>query len=83
MSIRTLGDPVLAAAAEMFEGGALDVAGAAAEFSVSRSVLYELMQSGRLAYAQVGRKRLIARRALAELLAQSAVGVKPAAAGGK
>jgi hypothetical protein len=36
------------------------------------------MQSGRLPYAQVGRRRLIARRALAELLARTVVGFTPA-----
>lgn len=71
-------DAALASAIELFEGGAVDVAGATEEFSVSRSVLYELMQSGRLPYSQIGRKRLIARRALAELLARTVIGFAPA-----
>ena len=61
----------------------MSVATAVQEFGVSRSVLYELMQSGRLPYSQVGRKRVIARRALAELLAKSVVGFTPEAAAAK
>ncbi len=41
----------------------------AAKFSgLSRSTLYGLMDKGQLAYAKVGKRRLIPRRALVELI---------------
>lgn len=40
---------------------------------LSRSMLYELMETGRLAYAKIGRRRLIPHRALVELMGESLV----------
>jgi excisionase family DNA binding protein len=57
----------------LVEDGCLDVP-AAAEFSgMGRSWLYEQMQAGTLVYLKCGRRRLIPRRALQELLAASLV----------
>lgn len=59
---------------ELLRDGTVTVSGAVREYQVSRSVLYEWMGEGRLAYCQAGRKRLIPRRALARLMAACLVG---------
>jgi len=40
---------------------------------LSRSMLYKLMQSGRLAYVKIGRRRLIPADAIAQLIEASTV----------
>jgi excisionase family DNA binding protein len=59
---------------ELLSGGALTVSQAVKEFAIGRTVIYELMGRGELAYSQVGRRRLIPRRALMEYLARALVG---------
>ncbi|HYH66503.1 MAG TPA: helix-turn-helix domain-containing protein [Urbifossiella sp.] len=59
---------------ELLADGAVDVRGAEALSAVSRSGLYALMAAGRLPWTQVGKKRLIPRRALVELLAKNVKG---------
>jgi len=70
----------LTAAAQLYEAGGVSVATAVKEYGISRSVLYALMANRQLPYSQIGRKRIIARRALANLLAQKVVGFSPEAA---
>lgn len=41
---------------------------------LSRSALYQLMESGQLQYTKIGRRRLIPHRALIELAARGLVG---------
>jgi excisionase family DNA binding protein len=60
--------------AEVFEQGSVTVAGLKAEYGIGRSTAYELMGAGRLPYTQVGRRRLIPRRAVMQLLAAGLVG---------
>lgn len=74
------GAVVATGAAEMYESGGVNVSTAVREFGISRSVLYTLMGSGQLPYSQIGRKRIIAHKALAALLARSVVGFSPEAA---
>jgi hypothetical protein len=64
-------------AVELFASGSVRVSVAVKEYGVSRSVLYELMGSGRLPYSQLGRVRVIPRLALAKLLAEGLRGVAP------
>lgn len=54
--------------------GALTIK-AAEEFSgVRRSLLYKRMSSGSLAYCKVGRRRLVPRKALTQMLADGLIG---------
>lgn len=46
----------------------LSVADAAKHLSVSRGMLYEMVNSGELASVQIGRRRLISRQALADFI---------------
>jgi excisionase family DNA binding protein len=55
------------------EDGFVKVMEAAKYLSVSRSTIYELMGSGALPYAKIGRSRRIPRRALIELAEKSLV----------
>ena len=59
---------------ELFDKWAVTVAGATAEFGFGRTFLYELMGSGRLPFSQVNGRRLIPRKALADLLAANVRG---------
>jgi hypothetical protein len=59
---------------ELMRDGSVGVAAAVREFGVSRSMLYVWMQQGLLAYCQVGRKRVIPRRALTRVLAANMIG---------
>lgn len=63
---------------ELLAAGSTTVAGAVAEFGISRSVLYELMQRGELIYTQLGARRLIPRIAMRRLLAAGIVGLEGA-----
>lgn len=72
------GDATGADAVALFEGGSVGVKAAEREYGISRSKLYELMQSGHLPYSQLGRRRVIPRRAIAELMARYAVGLPKA-----
>ena len=62
-------------AAAVVEDGALTVVEATGVSGVRRSSLYKLMGSGRLPFVKVGKRRLIPRNALRELLAGGLVGV--------
>jgi excisionase family DNA binding protein len=56
--------------------GLVTVREAAAFFQVSRATVYELMASGALPFAKLGRSRRIPRRAMLELAAQALGGVR-------
>lgn len=53
---------------DLFADGSVTVPGLKTEFGISHTVAYELMQSGKLPFVQMGRKRLIPRRAVIEML---------------
>jgi excisionase family DNA binding protein len=55
----------------MVEEGAVDVAGACAFTGLGRTFLYGLMDSGRLPFVKLGKRRLIPRAELRRLLAES------------
>lgn len=59
---------------ELFADGALNVAEATKFAAVSRSLLYEWMQTGRVPYTIVSGRRVIPKRALQKLLASELVG---------
>ena len=63
-------DPPPSTLAPDFAAGALSIAAASEFSSLSRRTLYELMESGALAFTKVGRRRLIPRAALVALLAR-------------
>lgn len=54
--------------------GALTIDQASEFCGVGRSLLYERMQSGSLAYSLIGRRRVIPRQALVKLIAAGVVG---------
>lgn len=54
--------------------GMLTVPDAAKFLSISRSAVYQLMQSGRLPYVQFGRSRRVPRRSLISLAAANLKG---------
>jgi excisionase family DNA binding protein len=54
--------------------GAVDVPEACRFTGLGRTFLYQLMDSGKLRYAKVGRRRLIPRAELVRLLANGLVG---------
>jgi hypothetical protein len=83
MTTATLDQATMTSAVEMFADGGVSVATAVREYGLSRSVLYALMGGGQLPYSQIGRKRILARRALAALLARSVVGFAPETANAK
>lgn len=56
-------------ASDLVAEGLLSVGEAARFLSLSRSTLYELMESGRLVYVKLGRARRIPRRAVVALAA--------------
>lgn len=56
-------------AAVLMAEGTTDVKGAVAFTNLSRPELYRLMARGKLAFVKYGRRRLIPRRALVEMLA--------------
>lgn len=60
--------------AEVLKSGTVTISGLRAEYGISRSRAYELMQAGVLPYATLGRKRLIPRQAVIRLLASSLTG---------
>jgi excisionase family DNA binding protein len=53
---------------DLVSDGMFPIGEAIAYSGLGRSTLYALMERGELAYAKVGRRRLIPRRALAELM---------------
>jgi hypothetical protein len=57
---------------ETWRDGALSIADAKAFSSLSRSELYRQMDRGLLAWSKLGRRRVIARRSLVELLERGA-----------
>ena len=59
---------------ELLEDGTLTVIEAAKFTGLPRTNLYGLMEKGQLPYAQIGRRRLIPRRALVQLLAENLKG---------
>ena len=56
------------------DGGLMTVATVAKLLAVARSTVYVLMDSGRLPYVKLGRARRVSRRAVAELINDSARG---------
>lgn len=66
-------DAAHARAMELAAGGTIDVADAVAHCGLSQSELYRRMDAGELLYTHVGRRRLIFKLSLAELLAKRAV----------
>jgi excisionase family DNA binding protein len=60
--------------ARLFGLGTLDIRDAVKEFGLSRSQLYLLMQDGRLPFTRCGKKRLLPRQAVVDLLAAGLVG---------
>jgi excisionase family DNA binding protein len=54
---------------ELVAEGLLSIAEAVRFLRISRSTLYELMESGRLQYVKLGRSRRVPRRALVALAA--------------
>ena len=62
---------------ELVADGLETVSGAIRWTKLSRSMLYELMTNGRLAYVSVGRTRRIPKRALVTLAAESLHVVEP------
>lgn len=59
---------------ELCEGGLVRVSEVAATLGLSRSTVYSLMDSGRLAYVLIGRSRRIPRKAITELAARCLIG---------
>jgi excisionase family DNA binding protein len=59
--------------AELVADGLMTVPEAQAFSRLSRSNLYGLMEDGSLAYCKVGRRRLIPRRALVEMMGRGVV----------
>jgi excisionase family DNA binding protein len=57
----------------MAEGGLMTVAEAATFSRLSRSDLYARMERGELAYCKLGRRRLIPRKALVEMVERGLV----------
>jgi excisionase family DNA binding protein len=64
-----------ATADDVLAEGALGVPDAVNFTGMSRSDLYDRMTRGELPYTKVGRRRLIPRRALVEMLRKNLVGV--------
>jgi hypothetical protein len=62
-----------------FSDGAVDVNLARREYSLSRAMLYRLMLERKLSYTHVGRKRLISRKSIHDLLAAGLVTADAAA----
>src|SRR5262249_12610434 len=60
---------------DIFADGALGVPAASEFTGMSRSDLYDRMGRNELPFTKIGRRRLIPRRALVELLRRNAVGV--------
>lgn len=56
--------------------GTVTVAGATREYGIGRSRLYDLMMDGKLAYSQLGSRRLIPRVAIENLIAAQLIGVE-------
>jgi predicted site-specific integrase-resolvase len=69
----------MSATESLFEDGGLNVNDAAKFAAVSRSLLYEWMEAGRLPYSTVSGRRIIPKRALQRLLASEMVGVETGA----
>ncbi len=66
--------PGSSASIDLVADGLMSVPAASVFFSVSRSKLYELMETGRLVYVKIGRSRRIPRRAAIELAARNLIG---------
>lgn len=73
MSTAALSAPV-AGRGDVTDEGSVTVAEATAWSGLPRSNLYELMERGELVYTKVGRRRLIMRRSLRDLLRRGLVG---------
>lgn len=66
-------DETIARKLDLAENGAISVKEAARLLGVSRSLLYAMMETGKLAYARIGRRRVIPRKAIQEVLAENIV----------
>jgi excisionase family DNA binding protein len=58
---------------EMVKDGVHTIAEAAEVIKLSRTTIYALMESGELPYTKIGKRRLIPRRALSELMERGLV----------
>lgn len=67
---------------ELVQAGLLSIREACAFARLSRSGLYQLMETGQLSYVKLGRRRLIPVLALQELLSRHVVGGWKNEAGG-
>ena len=63
---------------DRYDAGALTVQAAVREFGIGRTKLFELVKTGHLPVARVGRRTLIPRRGLADLLSRLTAPVTPA-----
>lgn len=68
--------PVLAA--NLFDEGAVTIAGLKQEFGIGRNKAYELMNAGQLPWSRPYGRRLIPRAAVKKLLAEGLVAVDAA-----
>lgn len=59
---------------DILQDGTCDIPEAMRLTGLKRTYLYELMTRGELKYAKVGKRRLIVRRSLVELLRRNLVG---------
>ena len=75
-TVTTEEDASTLGAQDMVEGGALNLREATAFSGLPRSNLYALMTSGKLPYTKVGKRRLIPRNALKQILAAGLVGAR-------
>jgi excisionase family DNA binding protein len=75
MSVSTLGDSgTQQDRTDLVADGLVTVQEAAEFVSISRSKLYELMDTGELVYVKIGRSRRVPRRALIDLAARGLKG---------
>ncbi len=63
-------EPVRADGADVWRDGGLSIAEAVRFSGVGRSKLYVEMDMGKLPFTKIGRRRVVARRGLVDLLAQ-------------
>ncbi len=70
-------DTVIDQNTSLFMDGAMSVADAVTFSGIGRTTLYELMRAGRLPSISLGRKRLVPKAALVQLLVDIAIGGAP------
>jgi excisionase family DNA binding protein len=72
--VNSLSEPTSGLNEELLADGSVNVANLNKEFGITRSRAYEMMNAGILPFVQLGRKRLIPRRAVMRLLAANLKG---------